>query len=305
MRAAWVRWGVCAAAIGCTAPRPVDEAIETDEGTDTAPVVDSAPHTDDEPAPEGVWGEVVDADHLPLAHYVVLACSARTCLTGESDAAGRFAFDIEVPFELALKTQAPSGGTGPKGVGLLPCASDEAKDVAAGTIYVPRLTEGTVLGAPSSELVAMEAGDGLTLTLRTASLKPSPGTFLDQLAAARLPASTLPTYNTWPGEQVVAVFALHPFAATSTEAIGVEVALDQEDGTDVWFRTLSEIDGTASARLGGSVLDGVARTAAGEGIRRLTYLVVSVPTSSASARTASLPLSATSKRPPTASNSMP
>ena len=119
-------------------------------------------------------------------------------------------------------------------------------------------------------------GEGLELSLRSADLTPSVGEFLYDVAASRIPSDHVPPYPELDGAQVLAVYALHPFAATSASPIGVRVAVDVPDGTDVQLRTLSHLDGNVAEVVSAVVEGGEAVTAPGIGITRLTYLIVSI-----------------------------
>jgi hypothetical protein len=102
------------------------------------------------------------------------------------------------------------------------------------------------------------------------------GEFLYDLAARRLPNEHVPHYAELEGEQIVAVYALHPFAASSASPIAVRAPADLPDGTVVWFRTVDELDGNCSEPIAGQVDGGYVATAPGTGIRRITYLVISM-----------------------------
>src|SRR5690606_7973377 len=113
------------------------------------------------------------------------------------------------------------------------------------------------------------------LTLNRADLTPRLGDTLVDVAARAIPEDRFPTLMELDDETIVAVFALHPFAATSSSPIGVRAPSSLAAGTVVKFRSVSEIDGKLSApALGVADGDSVA-TNAGEGIEELTWLVIS------------------------------
>jgi hypothetical protein len=224
----------------------------------------------------GLRGRLVDANEQPLPDVEVLACQATTCYYGESDADGRFSFVIEPPAELALKTHTNLAAVPRVAAALVPVDIIDDVLVDLGDVYVPALPEGVVLGVPSEELQTYLVGDGLELSLRSADLMPSIGEFLYDMAASRVPPEHVPPYDELEGEQVLAVYAMHPFAATCTSVIGVRVPVDAPEGTQVWLRTLSHVDGNVVEVIAGVVENGHAVTAPGIGITRLTHLIVSM-----------------------------
>jgi hypothetical protein len=199
---------------------------------------------------------------------------ATTCLYGESQADGRFMFEIEPPASVALKTHEDLTRTPRWAAALEPVRVVGGSWVDAGALYVPELPEGAVLGPETDDPQTLAAGDGLELTLRRADLEPPLGEFLFDIAARRVPAEYVPDYPDLE-EEVIAVYALHPFAAESASPITIRAPTDLPDGTPVSFRTISEIDGSFSAPAPGLASGGALTTNAGAGITRLTYLVVS------------------------------
>jgi hypothetical protein len=235
-----------------------------------AAAVDARP--DDRPP--GLGGLLIDANQQPLARVDVLACMASTCLFGESDADGHFEFLIEPPAAVALKTH-PELARTPRWAAALEPVHIADSFVDTGVLCVPELPAGTVLGPDSSDPQTLDAGDGLELTVRRADLTPPLGEILHDVAARRIAPALVPLYAELAGEEVLAVYALHPFAAKSSSPVGVRAPVDAAEGAVVGFRTISEIDGTLSTAAPGRVVGGVAATDAGAGIGRLTYLVIS------------------------------
>lgn len=229
-----------------------------------------------EDAGPGLRGRLVDANDQPLSEVQVLACQATTCYYGESDADGRFSFVIEPPADIALKTPANLASVPRMAAALVPVDLVDAELVDLGDVFVPELPDGLVLGPPSDEMQTCPVGDGLELRLRSADLVPSIGEFLYDVAARRIPPEHVPLYAELEGEQVLAVYALHPFAATSASPIGVRVPVDAPDGTPVVVRTLSHLDGNVADEVPAVVEDGHAVTAPDTGITQLTYLIVSM-----------------------------
>lgn len=226
------------------------------------------------PAGPGLAGVLLDPDGQPLPRTDVLACMATTCLFGESDADGRFAFAIEPPAEVALKTHADLDASPRRAAALEPVRLVDGTRVDVGSVYTPDLPAGAILGPASDDPQTLAAGDGLELTLHRADLTPAIGDALFDVAARALPADRVPSYPELAGRTVLAVYALHPFAATSASPIAVRAPVALPDGTAVEVRVVSELDGLLSAPIPAHVSGGVATTDAGEGITRLTYLVI-------------------------------
>jgi hypothetical protein len=224
----------------------------------------------------GLRGRLVDASEQPLPGVEVLACLATSCYYGESDADGRFSFVIEPPADIAFKTHANLASVPRMAAALVPVDITDAVLVELGDVYVPELPDGVVLGPPSDELQACLVGDGLELSLRSADLTPSIGEFLYDVAAVRIPPEHAPSYAEIEGAQVLAAYALHPFAATSATPIGVRVPVDAPDGTQVMLHALSHLDGNVAEEVVAVIEDGHAVTAPDTGITRLTYLIVSM-----------------------------
>lgn len=231
---------------------------------------------DDETVPEGpgLRGQLIDAAEQPLAGVQILACQATTCLYAESGVDGRFEFVIEPPADVALKTHAALAST-PRGAAALePVDIVDDSLVDVGTLYVPDLPTGVVIG-PSEDPQTLAIGDGLELTLIGTDITPSIGEFLYDIAATRLPSQHVPPYPDLEGTEVIAVYALHPFAATSSSPIAVRVPTDLPDGTTIEFRTINPLDGNFAEVVPGHVENGHAISDPGTGITRITYLVVS------------------------------
>jgi hypothetical protein len=224
----------------------------------------------------GVRGRLISADGHALGGVEVLACQATTCFYGDTNDAGWFEFVIEPPADVALKTHANLAAVPRMAAVLVPVDIVDDALVELGDVYVPELPEGVVLEQASEDVEVCVLGDGLELSLRSADLTPAIGEFLYDVAAARIPPEHVPPYSELEGSQVLAVYALHPFAATSTSPIGVRVAVDAPDGTEVELRTLSHLDGNVEEVVSAVVEGGEAVTAPGVGITRLTYLIVSI-----------------------------
>jgi hypothetical protein len=226
------------------------------------------------PSGPGLAGMLVSAAGAPVAGRDVLACMATTCLFGKSGPDGRFDFAITPPAEVALKTHPELATTPRLAAALEPIRITGDARVDAGTLYTPELPQGATIGPASSDPQTLAAGDGLELTLSRATLTPPLGGFLFDVAARKLPADRLPSYPELAGRTVIAVYALHPFAAKSTSPIGVRSPAALADGTAVDFYAVSEIDGRLSAPAVGHASGGFVRTDPGQGLGFLTYVVL-------------------------------
>lgn len=261
--------GLCLGLVGCSdapgagvdaMPAPDSGGADTDAGED--------------PTGPGLAGLLADEAGRPMPEVMVLACMATSCLFGESGADGRFSFAIEAPAAVALKTLEDLDAEPRLGAALQPVriAGDELVEV--GTLHVPSLPDGVRFGPVADDPQTLAAGDGLELRLRRAALTPRIGDTLVDLAARALSPETRPALAELADAEIVAVYALHPFAATSSSPIGVRAPSTLPAGTAVEFRTISEIDGSLSEPAPG-VADGSAvSTSDGSGIHELTYLVI-------------------------------
>lgn len=224
----------------------------------------------------GLRGRLVGADGQPIVGVEVLACQATTCFYGDTDHEGRFSFEIDPPADVALKTHANLASVPRRGAALVPVDIVDDELIDLGDVYVPSLPQGVVLGEPTMQLETYAVGDGLELSLRSADLMPNLGEFLYDLAAVRLPDEYVPHYAELDGAQVLAVYALHPFAATCGTPVGVRVPVDVPDGTRLRLHTLSHLDGNVVEVVEAVVQGGYAQTGPDEGIMWLTHLIVSM-----------------------------
>lgn len=232
--------------------------------------------TDTSSAGAGIIGVLIDAREQPIADEDILGCLATTCYFGKTAADGSFAFTIEPPAEVALKTH-PDPTRSPRWAAALePIRLEGPEIVDAGAVYVPELPAGAVLDTSTDEPQVLAVGDGLELTVQQAELRPPPGTFLHDLAARRIPGTHVPPYPELGDREVLAVYALHPFETTSDAPIGVRAPIDLPDGTEVALWTIDHLDGTFSAPVAALVDGGFAVTDPGLGISRLTHLVISL-----------------------------
>lgn len=237
-----------------------------------------APSADAPPA-DTVAGRLLDEAGAPLVGEVVLGCMATICLTTETGIDGGFAFagyDFPRGVELAIKTVPAPFATPRRAAALYPYQMDRCPvGLAVGALRVPHLPAfGAAVDRAAVEQT-VEAGDGLALTVRVGEMTPPLGYTLDELAARRVPVEWLPPIAALGDEVVEAVYALHPLGAKSAAPIGVRLPSALPAGTRVWFRSLSELDGTCSPRVPGTADGAAVATDPGEGLTALTWLVVS------------------------------
>lgn len=228
-----------------------------------------------EPAGPGLAGTLTDEAGAPIAYEMVLACMATTCLFGESGADGRFLFPIEPTAEVALKTTGDPSATPRRAAALCPVRIVDDALVTVGNLHVPSLPAGVAIGPAGADPQTLLAGDGLTLTLRRADLTPRIGDTLVDIAARQVPPAQVCPQLDLGDEEIVAVYALHPFAAVSSSPIGVQAPSDLPAGTVVRFRSISEIDGHLSEPAPGRATGTAVETDPGAGITELTWLVIS------------------------------
>ena len=226
----------------------------------------------------GEWrlaGVLKDEAGRSLGNARILACMSRVCLFGQSGADGRFSFTIDSPADLVVKTEPDLSAVPRRAPAMVPVPLAAGRQVDVGAVHVSNLPDGQRLGPPSADPQTLQAGDGLELTLRRAALEPALGEVLFDVAARRLPAANVPRYAALGGEEVLAVYAMHPFAARSTMPIAVKAPSNLPAGTRVKFRTINEIDGTFSEPVSGLASGEFVATDKAAGITELTHLVIS------------------------------
>jgi hypothetical protein len=254
-------------------------AVGPDSGAVDAGVTDGSVGDGggDAMAPEGpgLAGVLVDEAGAPIGYEMVLACMATVCLYGQSDRDGFFHFPIDPGAEVALKTTGDPSTTPRRAAALCPVRIVDDALVEVGDLHVPSLPAGVELGPDSADPQTLAAGDGLELTLSRADLTPRIGDDLVDVAARLVPLDQVCTLLDLGDEEIVAVYALHPFAAVSASPIAVRAPSDLPSGTAVSFRTISEIDGHLSAPAPGRATGTAVETDPGAGITELTWLVIS------------------------------
>jgi hypothetical protein len=261
---------------GMDASRPDAEAQE-DATTEDIGAVDAEPSDDGGmqlPGP-GLAGFLRDEAEAPIGFSMVLACLATTCYFGETDQNGHFYFVIEPPAEIALKTLEDLSITPRRGASLAPVKLVDSSLVDVGSIYAPNLPTGDPIGPAALDPQTLEGGDGLQITLNRADLRPRLGDVIGDLAARLIPEAHIPPIPELGSEEIVAVYALHPFGAHSTSPMAVRAASTLTAGTVVRFRSISEIDGLLSPPAMGTADGSFVSTDPGEGIEELSWLVIS------------------------------
>ncbi|WP_152629936.1 hypothetical protein [Haliangium ochraceum] len=252
-------------------------------GADDSSAPDAAPAAPDasvdsgvlRPEGPGVSGVLRDDSGQPLGGAQILGCMATVCLFGQTEADGRFLFEVDPPAEIAIKTPEVLNRSPRRGATLCPVRLDDTALVDVGSVFVPTLPEGVPFGPASGDPQTLDAGDELTLTLRRGDLSPRIGDVLVDLAARRIPAAHIPALPELGGEEVLAVYAMHPFGAHSSSPIAVSVASSLPAGTPVKFRSISEIDGRLSEVALGQATGTALETDPDAGIHELSWLVVS------------------------------
>ena len=223
----------------------------------------------------GVTGVLRDEGNRPVPRAKVLACMQKVCLVGETAADGRFSFQIDPPVDVVIKTEEQADATPRRGAAVLPVRLREPRLVDVDAVIVPTLPAGQPFGPGVADPQAVDAGDGLMLTVSRRALKPAAGQAILNVAARRLRPAAVRRYPPLDGETIVAVYALHPFGAVSSAAISLRVTSTLPAGTPVKFRTIDEIDGSFSGAVPGRATGTHVVTDPGHGIGRLTYLVIS------------------------------
>ena len=167
----------------------------------------------------------------PLARTRVLACMTKVCLIGETGRDGRFRFSIDPGGGRRDQDRARSRrvAAARRRDDAGPCCGAPSRRRRRGVCAGPSGRRAFGPGAAGPQV--LEAGDGLQLTLSRSALKPRPGDVILDVAARRLPASRVPKFAALADEDVVAVYALHPFAAASAAPIAVRAPSDLRAGT--------------------------------------------------------------------------
>jgi hypothetical protein len=213
-------------------------------------------------------------DGAPLAWVSVLACQREICFYGESGSDGRFSFQLDSPGALLIKTAADLTATPRRTSPMVSVTIEGEEFLDIGDVYAPSMPPGVPVETAAREALTLDLGEGLSLELTPSSLTLPPGETLTEVAARRLSEATTPAYPGIAREDILAVYALHPFGATSSVAIGVRVKSDLPSGTPVSFLVIDDTDGTVSGPVRGAANGTELVTDPGEGIAALTHLLV-------------------------------
>lgn len=264
---------------GCTpsGPHPAVDAgggDASDAGADAAPEAGGDSGSGGLTGP-GVRGVLKDEADQPIGNATILACTASFCLFGASEADGHFAFPLDPPVDVAVKTLEDLTKTPRRGSVIVPVSVVAMSPVDLGAVHVPTLPPGAPLGPESLDPQTLKVGDGLELTVRRADLDPPIGVDLDDLAARLILPAHLHPLPALGAEQLIGVYALHPFTTTSKSPIGVRLPSTLPAGAEVSFRTISELDGHLSAPVHGKADGAFLTTDPSAGIDELTWLIVS------------------------------
>lgn len=265
-------WAIALALTACRSGAPSIPDTGSGGASPTAGTP-ASPSTGGTTAGAGFSGILLGPDG-PLGDRDILLCNLIGCSVHESEPDGTFFAPSQAGWTGALKTHGEPDGEPSLAALLLPVQVLDEREVQLDALYVPELAAGVSFDSPSADPQTLDAGDGLVLTLNRGDLSAAPGTWLVDLAAARLPDDHIRPYPELGSETVVAVFALHPFGATSTTPIQVRAPVDLPAGTEVCFRSISDVDGRFSDPVPGSSDGSFATTAPGQGVDRLSWLVI-------------------------------
>jgi hypothetical protein len=229
------------------------------------------------PSGPSVAGVLEDEMGQPVRDAAVLCCSATVCYVNNSNGEGRFSFSFhaKLPVDFVLKSMEDADAIPRRAATMFPLHFIDTVPVDAGTLLVPSLPAGALLGPESSDPQTLDVGDGLRLIVNRADLVPPLGGFLHDIAARKVPPEHVPPLPELGAEEVIAVYALYPFVTTSESPIGVSAPSSLASGTPVIFRSMSELDGKLSAPAPGQADGTDVKTAALAGVDVLTWLVIS------------------------------
>ncbi|MBI5609116.1 MAG: hypothetical protein HY902_09560 [Deltaproteobacteria bacterium] len=258
---------------------PADAGADSTEPADTSAAAADNRQGPDDATDENLThlaGTVRGENGALLVGQTVTCCTASICLVTTSDDAGHFALDVP-RLQLALKVPEDVFGVPPRAELLVPVLVTGPADRDLGTLYAPNLPELLPVDPSAGATQTLLLGDGLQLQVQPADLSLALGAIKEgQLGARQVPPSQVPSLLQVAGEKVLAVYVVYPFGSTSTSPIGVRVPGGQPFGGKVWVRSLSPLDGSASAPVP-LLADGKGlATAEGAGIFELTWLVVTV-----------------------------
>jgi hypothetical protein len=267
----YARYALVVGLIGCAGqPASVDPSVtDRPAQTDATDPADTAP-----PKGSGISGRLVGTDGVARVGERVLACTPLTCLTLDTDADGAFRFEIAAPAQLVVKSRPDLDHQPRRGVAMVPCVLADDAPMPLGDVLVPDLSAGARVDAFDAVSRDHDLGGGLTLTLAGTAVQPALGTSVRDLAAGVIPPDRAPHFPGLNHDDVLAVYALHPFEAHLDPPAAVAIATDLPVGEVVDLYTIDALDGALSAPIPATSDGEALRTGAGAGLDRLTNLVV-------------------------------
>ncbi len=232
-----------------------------------------------------VLGSIIDLSQRPQAGADVTLCGSG-CRSGVSDSSGFFAFSDVPAGSYSLRIERSGHAPTASGKVVIPLYGYDPAVTPARSfppIVLPTFDQVTPLSA-GVQTVAIDPQ--LSLTLDAQSLSFPTGTAMPQLTGKRVPAGLYPDFCL-PGAdgRIVAEWAMAPFATNSASPIEIRIAdgLGLSPNTQVNFLTIDPDLGRPEQQAVGTVAaDGKSITSKPmTGIRRLTWLIVSLPGSGA------------------------
>lgn len=238
------------------------------------------------PPPSGaVKGIIVDEMGKPMAGVLVLCCSAVECPNGVMTASDGTFGQAGLPLRQRMVKVQENAAVNPRlGETIAPVLlTTDGVTVDVGTLYVPIMGKGAAIAASGSTPQVLDAGDGLSVTVIRDDFELALGVKDYNLVARTVPLAHLPKSGfDIPGEKVVGVWALMYFGSrckTCKTPMALTAQLAAMPGAAVNFRTISDLDGTASMPIAGhAAMDGKSvSTDPGKGMTEVTWLVASAP----------------------------
>jgi len=218
-------------------------------------------------------GRVLDVDGAPVP--AALGLCADACWIAFTDDAGEFLYQglTEGHYKLDVRAKPEAGDAFSALSFPLDLAKDEAL-VLSEPLVLPETAGGTLIG-PGEQQVQVD--DQLNLTIDGAELVLPLGLTEGTLAGVRVAPEHWPP-NELPQGTVHAMWALNPFSTTSNVPMGVEIQNDLGLAADeaVRFHTIDEQTGLVELEAAGQVSGDALTlaTSAGEGLSRITWLIV-------------------------------
>ena len=219
-----------------------------------------------------VAGRLVSHAGAPIGDALVIACASGYCQDGRTRSDGRFQFHFRRASTVSLRADGVIAGPGRRATAWLPHVRAGGEPVDVGDWVAPDLPPPVPLPARGTT-ARWAVGDGLALMIARDALRAPVHTYLHEGAARRLPDAAAAAF-TGAGSRVLAVYAIEPFGTHSRTPIAVEATVGGP-AQPVHFVTIDATDGRWSPPVPGWVDDaGSARSAPGEGVLELSYLVV-------------------------------